>query len=70
MQRRSLAARLARLEARHASRCAIPLAVRRHGVLEASDGRIFPSVAAIMAMTGQTKAPLIVEPAVQVDAAK
>ena len=53
--------RLEALEARQASRRVIPLAIRRHGILEASDGRLFPTMAALLAATGQTRPPLAIE---------
>lgn len=46
-----IAGRLSRLENRVAASRVIPLAVRRHGVLDASDGRFFPDLAGLMAAT-------------------
>ena len=63
MQRRSLpsiAARLTLLESRQAQKHVIPLCIDRNGILEASDGRRFPSIAALMAATGQTRPPLVI----------
>lgn len=66
-----IAGRLARLENRVSARRSIPLAVRRPGgILETADGRIFPSLAAIMAETGQDKAPLVIEPDMPEEARK
>lgn len=53
--------RLALLENRVAAGWSIPLAVRRGGILEASDGRLFPTMAALLSATGQKKRPLVIE---------
>lgn len=55
-----IAGRLVHLENRVAASRAVPLAIRRHGVLEASDGRVFPGLAALMEATGQDVAPMVI----------
>lgn len=59
-RRGALHGRLALLEARVAAGRSVPLAIRRHGVLEASDGRLFPDLAALLAVTGQRRPPLVI----------